>query len=82
MTSHRDIPDEVVKRAQRYDYEHWREDRSGSWGSVPSDQVRRLLWGAYGGIPAAVTGEAAPPAVFDERDLAVIGMHEEGSEEE
>ena len=49
---HRDIPDEVVKRAQLYDYEHFREDRAGerggSWGSVPPDQVRRLLWGAYG----------------------------------
>ena len=50
--SHRDIPDEVVKRAQLYDAAHWREDRNGerggSWGSVPPDQVRRLLWGAYG----------------------------------
>lgn len=52
MNSHRDIPDEVVKRAQLYDAAHWREDRNGerggSWGSVPPDQVRRLLWGAYG----------------------------------
>ena len=50
MTGHRDIPDEVVKRAQLYDHEHWRADRNGerggSWGSVPPEQVRRLLWGA------------------------------------
>ena len=48
--NHQDIPDEVVKRAQLYDCEHFREDREwgGSWGSVPPDQVRRLLWGAYG----------------------------------
>ena len=49
------IPDEVVKRAQLYDHDHWREDRNGerggSWGSVPPDQVRRLLRGAYGGVP-------------------------------
>jgi len=53
MASHRDIPDEVVKRAQLYDHEHWREDRvgerGGSWGSIPPDQVRRLLYGAQDG---------------------------------
>ncbi len=54
MTGHLDIPDEVVRRACLYDYEHQREDRArygkgGQWGSVPADQVRRLLWGAYGG---------------------------------
>ena len=38
MTGHRDIPDEVVKRAQLYDYEHFWEDRQaygtpgGQWG--------------------------------------------------
>ncbi len=60
MPGHREIPDEVVKRAQLYDYENFREDRAGerggSWGSVPADQVRRLLWGAYGG------GEEVRPA--------------------
>jgi len=54
---HRDIPDEVVKRAQAYDAAHWREDRAGerggSWGSVPADQVRRLLFGAQDGLGAA-----------------------------
>ena len=58
MSGHCDIPDEIVKRAQLYDAEHFRADRAGvrggSWGSVPPDQVRRLLWGAYGGIPATV----------------------------
>jgi hypothetical protein len=78
VTGHRDIPDEAVKRAQLYDYEHFREDRAGerggSWGSVPADQVRRLLFGAYGGaVPAAVEDDPPPPVVFDERDLAVIG---------
>ncbi len=85
MPSHRDIPDEVVKRAQLYDYEHFREDRAGerggSWGSVPPDQVRRLLWGAYGGTPVIVEDEPRPPVVFDERDLAVIAAHEDGSED-
>jgi len=84
--SHKDIPDEVVKRAQLYDHEHWRADRDGerggSWGSVPPDQVRRLLWGAYGGVPVVVEDEPRPALVFDERDLAVIAMHEDGSEEE
>jgi hypothetical protein len=46
---HRSIPDEVVKRARDYDHAHWREDPGKSWDSVPPDQVRRLLWGAYGG---------------------------------
>ena len=87
MTGRRDIPDEVVKRARLYDYEHFREDRAGgrggSWGSVPPDQVRRLLWGAYGGrVPVAVEDEPRPAAFFDERDLAVIGMNEDGGEEE
>ncbi len=54
MPGHRDIPDEVVKRAQLYDAAHWREDRNGerggSWGSVPADQVRRLLRGAQDGL--------------------------------
>ena len=64
MTGHRDIPDEVVKRAQMYDHEHFREDRAGqrggSWGSVPADQVRRLLWGAYGGaVPMRAVDEAS-----------------------
>jgi hypothetical protein len=53
VSGHKDIPGEVVQRAQDYDRDHWREDRDGerggSWGSVPADQVRRLLWGAYGG---------------------------------
>jgi hypothetical protein len=60
VTGHRDIPDEVVKRAQLYDYEHFWEDRQaygtpgGQWGAVPPDQVRRLLWGAWGGaVPSA-----------------------------
>ncbi len=56
LSDHRDIPDEVVQRARDYDREHWREDRNGerggSWGSVPPDQVRRLLWGAYGSLEA------------------------------
>jgi hypothetical protein len=86
VTGHKDIPDEVVKRALDYDYEHWRDDRSSerprSWGSVPPDQVRRLLFGAYGGGPVTVTEEVPVPVVFDERDLAVIGMHEERGEEE
>jgi hypothetical protein len=66
MTTHRDIPDEVVKRARDYDVAHYRADQAvngrTSWGSVPADQVRRLLWGAYG-------------------DLAVTVMHGDGSEE-
>ena len=96
MTTHRDIPDEVVKRAQLYDAGHWREDRGGerggSWGSVPPDQVRRLLWGAYGGMPAAVVhdnhlwfiteDEPRAPVVFDECDLAAIGMYEDRGEDE
>ena len=56
MSGHRDISDEVVKRAQLYDAGHWRADRNGErggqWGSVPPDQVRRLLWGAYGSLEA------------------------------
>jgi hypothetical protein len=58
MTGHKDIPDEVVKRAQLYDYEHWRDDRSSerprSWRAAPPDQVRRLLFGAYGGGPVTL----------------------------
>ena len=50
MSAHRDIPDEVVQRARDYDRVHWREDRNGerggSWGSVPPDQVRRIVFGA------------------------------------
>jgi hypothetical protein len=61
MAGHLDIPDEVVRRAQLYDYEHWRADRKGerggSWGSVPPDQVRRLLWGAYGAVPVIAEDE-------------------------
>ena len=69
--SHRDIPDEVVKRAQLFDAAHWRQDRAGgrggSWGSVPPDQVRRLLWGAYGG------GISTSPAAHAECHRHMIG---------
>ena len=92
MADHRDIPDEVVKRAQQYDHEHWRADRNGewggSWGSVPADQVRRLIGGALeewrerGLVLVQVTEEPRPAAFFDEYDLAAIGLHEDGSEEE
>jgi hypothetical protein len=62
VTTHKDIPDEIVKRARDYDRDHWREDRDGerggSWGSVPADQVRRLIWGAYGGISPVAEPEA------------------------
>ena len=70
MPGHREIPDEVVKRAQLYDYEHWRSDRNGerggSWGSVPPDQARRLIWGALeewrerGLVLVQVSGEPHP----------------------
>jgi len=83
VSGHRGIPDEVVKRAQLYDHAHFREDRErgGSWGSVPADQVRRLLWGAYGGMPVVIGDEPRPAVVFDEHDLAAIGLHEDGGEE-
>ena len=83
MADHRDIPDEVVKRAQQYDHEHYKADRAGerggTWGSAPPDQVRRLLWGAYGellvtagalhaeireGLEAAKRGETADLGSF------------------
>lgn len=86
MSDHRGIPDEVVQRARLYDAEHWRADRAGerggSWGSVPADQVRRLPFGAYGGaVPVILEDEPRPAAFFDDRDLSVVALHEEGGEE-
>ena len=76
---HRDIPDDVVKRAQLYDREHFRADRAGerggSWGSVPDDQVRRLLFGAYGGV-VPVTVEDESPADPDIGHLTSIAAGE------
>jgi hypothetical protein len=70
MTTRRDIPDEVVRKAQLYDYENWRADRNGerggSWGSVPADQVRRLLWGAYGGAVPVIIDDGPAPSGSDE----------------
>jgi hypothetical protein len=87
VSGHRDIPDEVVARAQLYDYEHFWGDRQaygtpgGQWGAVPPDQVRRLLWGAYGGaVPVAVEDEPRPAAFLDEHDLAATGMYEDRGE--
>ena len=43
-----EIPDEIVAAAQRADYE-WSRTRKADgrqWGSVPDDQVRRLIAGA------------------------------------
>jgi len=75
LSDHRDIPDEVVQRARDYDRVHWREDRSGerggSWGSVPPDQVRRLLFGAYGAPELTAARDeflAASVAVWREID--------------
>jgi hypothetical protein len=85
MAGHKDIPDEVVKRAQLYDYEHQRADRAehgrrGSWGSVPADRVRRLLWGAYGGERALVVARdeflAASVAVW--REIGRLDSRPEG----
>jgi len=82
VSGHRDIPDDVVRRAQLYDYEHWRADRAGErggqWGSVPDDQVRRLLYGAYGGaVPVTVEEDADPhPAVLGLDSLAVTADRE------
>ena len=85
MSAHRDIPDEVVQRARDYDRVHWREDRSGerggSWGSVPPDQVRRLLFGAYGASELTAARDeflAASVAVWreiDRLDAAPEGYH-------
>jgi hypothetical protein len=46
VSGHGDVPDSIVARAQDYDGHHFREDGAQSWGRVPEDQVRRLLWGA------------------------------------
>lgn len=43
MTEGRDVPDELVAAAQRYDVEN---RTRGGWQRVPDDQVRRLLTGA------------------------------------
>ena len=64
-----------MQRARDYDREHWREDRNGerggSWGSVPPDQVRRLLFGAYGAPELTAARDdflAASVAVWREID--------------
>ena len=87
MADHRDVPDEIVKRAQLYDHKHWRADRAGgSWGSVPTDQARRLIWGALeewreqGLVLVQVTEEPGPVTFLDAYDLAVIGMYKDGNE--
>lgn len=88
MTGHRDIPDEVVKRARFYDAGHHFGEDGGSWIAAPPAQVRRLLWGALeewrrrGLMLVEVADESRPAAFFDERDLAVIGMYEDRSEKE
>ena len=85
MSGHRDISDEVVKRAQLYDAGHWRADRNGErggqWGSVPPDQVRRLLFGAEGTPELTAARDeflAASVAVWreiDRLDAAPEGYH-------
>jgi len=92
MAGHRDIPDEVVRNAQLCDHAHWREDRAGerggSWGSVPPDQVRRLIGGALeawqelGFALVQVEDDIPSAVVFGERDLAVIGMYKDRTEDE
>jgi hypothetical protein len=76
MPGHRDIPDEIVKRAQLYDHDHFREDRrregwSGSWGRVPADQVRRLIWGACGEL--LVTAESLHAEIREGLETAERG---------
>ena len=81
MSSRRDLPDEVVARARLFDREHFREDRAGwggSWGSVPADQVRRLLWGALEAWREL--GFVLLPAEAGALDPAVIALHQDGSE--
>ena len=90
MADHRDIPDEVVKRAQQYDLAS-RPPMGPTWNRVPDDQVRRLLWGAYGGMPAVTRHDGhawaitevgpAEPLVFSEGELAIIAAYEDGSED-